>query len=94
MKEKLCQMNTEYVGRPTTTITLELPVELLEYVNKTADLEGVEAGTIINCFVQQGLINSKAAIKRLEFAEHAKDVLQKQGIHQNAINEIFSKLLF
>lgn len=94
MKEKLCQMNMEYAGRPTATITLELPVELLDHVNKTAALEGADAGTIINCFVQQGLINSRAAIKRLEFAEHAKDVLQKQGIQQNAINEIFSKLLF
>ena len=94
MKENLCQMNTEYAGRPTTTISLELPIELLEYVNKTAALEGTETGTIINCFLQQGLLNSRAAIKRLEFAEHAKEVLQKQGIHQSAINEIFSKLLF
>lgn len=94
MKENICQMNTEYAGRPTTTISLELPVELLEYVNKTAALEGTDAGTIINCFVQQGLINSRATIKRLEFAEHAKDVMQKHGIHQSAINEIFTKLLF
>jgi hypothetical protein len=94
MKEKLCQMNTEYAGRPTTTITLEIPTELLEYVEKTTALEGSDTGTIINCFIQQGLLNSRATIKRLEFAEHAKDVLQKQGIHQSAINEIFNKLLF
>ena len=36
MKEKLCQMNTEYAGRPTTTITLEIPVELFEYVETYA----------------------------------------------------------
>lgn len=94
MKEKLCQMNTEYTGRPITTISLEIPTELLEYVNNTAALEGSETGTIINCFIQQGLLNSRAAIKRLEFAEHAKDVLQKQGIQQSAISEIFNKLLF
>jgi hypothetical protein len=57
-------------------------------------LEGSDTGTIINCFIQQGLLNSRAAIKRLEFAEHAKNVLQKQGIHQSTINEIFDKLLF
>ncbi len=94
MKERLCQMNTEYAGRPTTTITLEIPVELLEHVNKTAALEVADTGAIINCFVQQGLLNSRAATKRLQFAEHAKDVLEKQGIHQSAIDEIFSKLLF
>lgn len=94
MKDKLCQLNTEYAGRPTTTITLEIPAELLEHVNKTAALEGTDAGTIISCFVQQGLIDRKAAIKRLEFAEHAKDVLEKQGIRQSAIDEIFNKILF
>lgn len=87
-------MNTEYAGRPTTTITLEIPTELFEYVDKTAALEGCDTGAMINCYIQQGLLNSRAAIKRLEFAEHAKDVLQKQGIHQSAIDEIFSKLLF
>jgi len=94
MKEKLCRMNSEYAGRPTTTITLQMPTELLDYVNKTAALEGSDAGTIVNCFVQQGLVDSRAAIKRLEFAEHAKDVLEKQGIHQSAIDEIFSKIMF
>ena len=94
MKEKLCQMNAEYAGRPTTRITLEIPVDLLDYVEKTADLEGSEPGTMINCFIQQGLLNSKAAIKRLEFAEHAKNVLKNQGIEQGAIDEIFNKILF
>ena len=94
MNEKICQMNTEYAGRPTTTITLEIPAELLEYVDKTATLEGSDTGTIIACFIRQGLLNSRAAIKRMEFAEHAKDVLQKQGIHQSAIDELFNKLLF
>jgi len=94
MKGKLCQMNTEYAGQPTTTITLKIPTELLKYVDKTAILEGSDTGAIINCFVQQGLLNSRAAIKRLEFAEHAKDVLQKQGIQQSAIDEIFNKILF
>lgn len=94
MKEKLCQMNAEYAGKPTTKITLEIPVDLLEYVEKTAALEGSESGTMINCFIQQGLLNSKATIKRLEFAEHAKDVLKNQGIQQGAIDEIFNKILF
>ena len=94
MKEKLCQMNTEYAGSPTTTISLEMPVDLLEYVKKTAALEGTDAGTIINCLVQQGLLEGKATIKRLEFAEHAKNVLQKQDIDQSAIDEIFNKVMF
>ena len=94
MKGKLCQMNAEYAGKPTTTINLTMPAELFEYVSKTAALEGKDPGTIINCFVQQGLLNSRGAIKRLEFAEHARGVLQKQGIQQGTIDEIFNEIMF
>jgi hypothetical protein len=57
-------------------------------------LEGSDSGSIIKCFIQQGLLNSMATIKELEFAEHVKDVLQKQGVQQPAIDEIVDKLLF
>jgi hypothetical protein len=87
-------MNQKYAGRPTTTITLEIPVELFEYVKKVAALEDTEPGSMINCFIQQSLLSSKATIKRLEFAEHAKNILKIQGIKQDAIDEIFNKLIF
>ena len=35
-------------------------------------LEGTQYQAIINCYVQQGLLNSRAEVKRLQFAEHAK----------------------
>lgn len=94
MKEKLCQLQTEYAGQPTTTITLEMPAELFENVKKAAELEGSDTSALINCFVQQGLLESKAAAKRMEFAEHAKEVLKGQGVHQATIDDIFHKFLF
>jgi|OpeIllAssembly_1097287.scaffolds.fasta_scaffold906997_1 hypothetical protein len=94
MLEKLCQVDTEHANQPTTTVTLEMPVDLFEHVKKTAELDGTDISAVINCFVQQGLINSNAEIKRMEFAEHAKHVLEKQGIEQSAIDEIFTKILF
>lgn len=94
MKERLCQLQTEYAGQPTTTITLDMPTELFETVKKAAALEGSDTTALINCFVQQGLLDSKAAAKRMEFAEHARDVLKGQGIHQTTIDEIFNKILF
>lgn len=94
MKEKLCQMTAEYAGRPTTTVTLEIPVDLLEHVKEAAALEGSDHQAIINCYVKQGLINSKAEVKRLQFAEHAKDVLGKHGVEPHAIDEIFTKFLY
>jgi len=93
MKELVCHINTAYAGKPTTTINLEMPAELLEQITRTAALEDTDAATIINCFVHQGLENNKAAVKRLEFAEHARKVMKGQGINQETIDEIFIKLV-
>lgn len=87
-------MNAEYANQPTTTITLKMPVGLFEQVKGTAVLEECDPSAIINCFVMEGLTSSRAAIKRMQFAEHAKEVLEKHGVHQQAIDEIYRKLLF
>ena len=92
MKELVCHIQAEYAGKPTTAITLEMPTELLEQINRTAALEDTDAASIINCFVHQGVMDNKAAVKRLEFAEHARKVMKGQGINQDTIDEIFIKL--
>ena len=94
MKEKLCQVTSEYADRTNTSVTLEMPVELIEHVKKAAALEGTDYQTLINCYVHHGLINSQAQIKRKQFAEHAQEVLKNHGIHSDAITEIFTKFLY
>lgn len=54
-RERICQLNAASVGQPTTTITLAMPVNLLKQVEETAELEGSDVTTIINCLVQEGL---------------------------------------
>ncbi|MBC8317098.1 MAG: hypothetical protein H8E41_04275 [Desulfobulbaceae bacterium] len=94
MKEKLCEMTARYSDQPTTSVTLEMPTELFEHVKKAACLEKSDYQTLINCYVQNGLINNQAQIKRKEFAEHAQEVLKNQGIRPDAITEIFTKFLY
>ncbi len=94
MKEELCQMTSEYADQPTTSVTLEMPIELLEQVKKAAALEKSDYQTLINCYVHHGLINNQAQIKRKQFAEHAQEVLEEHGVHKNAIAEIFTKFSY
>jgi hypothetical protein len=94
MNEKLCQSTLKYADQPITSITLKIPVELFEHVKKAADLAGSDYQTLINCYVQHGLINSQALVKRNEFAEHAKEVLEKHGVNPAAVTEVFSKFLY
>lgn len=94
MEKKLCEMTAKYADQPTTSVTLGMPVELFEHVKKAASLEKYDYQTLINCYVQNGLINNQAQIKRKEFAEHSKEVLKNHGVRPEAITEIFTKFLY
>lgn len=94
MDEKLCEVTTKYADQPITSVTLEMTNELLEHVKKAASLEKSDYHTLINCYVQHGLINNLAQIKRKEFAEHAKEVLKNHGVRPEAITEIFTKFIY
>ena len=94
MKDELSQFTAEYADKQTTTISLEMPAELVEHVKELATLEKVEYQEIINYFVHQGLIDNRAEFKRLQFAENAKTILEKHGTHQNVIDEISNMFLY
>ncbi|MFH1216573.1 MAG: hypothetical protein V1706_08735 [Pseudomonadota bacterium] len=94
MKEKFCEMTAKYADLPVTSVTLEMPVALFENVKKAASLEKSDYRTLINCYVQHGLINNQAQIKRKEFAEHAQEVLKNHGVRPDAITEIFTKFIY
>ncbi|TKB25246.1 hypothetical protein FCL47_14400 [Desulfopila sp. IMCC35006] len=94
MKDTLCQMPSAYADQPTATVTLEMPVELVEKLQEAAALDGTDFQAIINCYVQQGLRNSTAEVRRLQFEEHAKKILAKQGVDSGAVEQILHKVEF
>lgn len=94
MKEELCRLASQYAGKETTTVPLEMPVELFEQVKEAAALEESDYQALINCYVHHGLANDQVQIKRKQFAEHVRDVLEKHGIHKDAISEISTKILY
>jgi hypothetical protein len=94
MKETICKLPAEYDDQPTTTVSLEMPVKLLEKVKKAAILEKTDYQAVINCFVHQALGNSQAEVKRLKFEEHVKKVLKKHDVNPGAFDDIFNHLEF
>jgi hypothetical protein len=92
MKGTKCEITPG--SEQTTTLTLEVPLRLMEQVKEVAALEGVEYQDVVRCFVQQGVINNSVEVKRKEFAEHAKEVLVSHGVSPKAIEQIFYKFLY
>jgi len=91
MKKRLCHLTSEFAGKPITTVSLEMPLDLATALRQAADLEGITFDALITCYAQQGLTDSKAEVKRLQFVEHVKEVMKTHGIRDKAIEEIFSK---
>jgi hypothetical protein len=94
MKEEQCKTTAGYNDRPTTSITIEIPVDLLEHLKERAALEETGYQDIINCYLQEGMISDTAIIKRKRYAEHIKGVLEKHGVPPEAITDIFSKFIY
>ena len=94
MKDTICKWPGEYADQPTSTVTLEMPVALLERVKKAAALEKTDYQTVSNCFVHQALGDSQAEVKRLKFEEHVKKTLKKHNVQPEALDEIFNALEF
>lgn len=94
MKETLCQCQTNRGETDHTTITMEIPATLLDQLQEAATLAGTDYRDLLICYAREGLINSGAQLKRGQFVEHVRDVLEKHGVKTNAIEEIFKKILY
>lgn len=95
MKETLCQCQTTQVENDrTTAITVEIPADLLGQLREAAAVAETDYQSLLLCYARQGLINSGTQLKRGQFVEHVKEVLEKHGVQTNVIEEIFSKFLY
>ncbi len=92
MKENMCQCQAPSEKNDSTPLTLNIPAELLKQLQEAAAMEKMDILSLILCYTEQGLINSSSQLKRQQFLTHAKDTLEKHGVHNKTIEEIFSKL--
>lgn len=95
MKETLCQcQTTQNENDRATAITVTIPVDLLEQLRKAAALEGTDYQSLLICYARQGLIDSGAQLKRGQFVERAREILEKHGVQADVIEKVFSKFLY
>lgn len=77
--------------RPTTSITMRIPVDVLEDLKRVAPVKGMSGyQALIKFYIGQGLRKDLADVMRQDFAERTKDVLQKYKVPPKAIEEIMN----
>lgn len=75
--------------RPTTTITLKIPVDVMQDLEKAAEeKEMSNAEALIQFYVGKGLRKDLAEIRRKHSVEQAKQILEKHHIEPKIIEEV------
>lgn len=75
--------------RPTTSITIRMPVDVIDDLKYVAPIKGMSGyQALIKFYVGQGLRRDLADIRRQKFANRAKKVLEKYNVNPKAIEEI------
>ena len=68
--------------RPTVSITMRIPVDVLEDLKRVAPIKGMSGyQALIKFYVGQGLRKDLEDIKRKDFTERTKEVLQKYNVN-------------
>lgn len=75
--------------RPTTSMTMRIPVHVLQGLKEVAPIKGMTGyQSLIKFYIGQGLRKDLADIKRKNFTERTKKVLKKYKVNPKAIEEI------
>lgn len=87
MKGTICHCQTTPDMKDSSQLTLNIPLDLLKRLTEAAALAETDVHSLIICYLQKGLEDSSTELKRQQFLTHAKDVLEKHGVHNKTIEE-------
>ena len=75
--------------RPTVSITMRIPVDVLQDLKQVAPIKGMTGyQSLIKFYIGQELRKDLADIKRKDFTKRTKKVLKKYKVNPKAIEEI------
>jgi hypothetical protein len=79
--------------RPTTMISLRIPVDVLEKLRKIAPVKGMSGyQALIKFYVGKGLREDFELVRQMESTERLETTLTKLGLKADEINEVWEAL--
>ncbi|MBI5248051.1 MAG: hypothetical protein HY912_01030 [Desulfomonile tiedjei] len=79
--------------RPTTMISLRIPVDVLEQLKKVAPAKGMSGyQALIKYYVGKGLREDFDLVRQMESAERLESTLTRMGLKPDQINEVWDAL--
>jgi hypothetical protein len=79
--------------RPTTMISLRIPVDVVEKLKRIAPAKGMSGyQALIKYYVGKGLREDLDLVRQVEYAERLESTLTRLGLKADQINEVWEAL--
>jgi hypothetical protein len=78
--------------RPTTTITMRIPVDVVESLKEIAPMRGFNAyQTLLKSYISEGLRRDEAQFDQ-QTARRLAAALTRRGVPENVVNEALAEI--
>ena len=76
------------------TVTLTLPIEIVEDLNNIASFNDTNLEDLIYAYIVDGIASDSRAAKRMKFTNKANEALGKNNILPKTVEDIFNGLVY
>jgi hypothetical protein len=87
-------MTTKTKVRIHETLTLTLPIEIIEDLNKIAKFNDTNTENLVYSYIVDGITGDSRAAKRMRFTEKANETLGRSNRPSKTVEDIFDNLVY
>lgn len=78
--------------RPTTTITMRIPIDVVESLKEIAPMRGFTAyQTLLKSYISEGLRRDEAEFDQ-QAAQKLAEALKRRGVPESVVNEALAEI--
>jgi hypothetical protein len=76
------------------TVTLTLPREIVDDLNKIASFNETSLEDLVYSYIVDGIASDSRAVNRMRFTDKANEVIGKNNIPPKTVEDIFNNLVY
>ena len=87
-------MTTKIKETIQETVTLTLPREIVDDLNKIASFNENSLEDLVYSYIVDGIASDSRAVNRMRFTDKANEVMGKNNIPPKTVEDIFNNLVY
>ena len=86
--------STSYNNHSTIGLTLQVPVHILDDLFEIAKTNGTDVHDIMLDYIREGVLEAMPMVKRSSFFSKTKEILQKNNVPAETVEEFVEKFTY